>query len=230
MHKMTGIRRQVECGCAIVSCCALLWLSQGCVRQEPIQPGNATLPVSQQGLPFHNDHASADDGRRPAVPADAKAASALPFRSAPQSGVLPSGTLLTVQLEDSLSTTKVRAGDTFRATMATSFTVGGDVIVDRGASVIGRVESAQSQRPRAARILGPGYFRLSLTAITVAGRQVALQTSSLFTHGDTSPTDRHSIDVQVQKGRRLTFRLTAPAVLGDRDSMADRQYLSPTSE
>jgi hypothetical protein len=230
MHKMTRLRRQVGCVAAIVSCCVVLWLSQGCVRQEPIHPSNASLPASQQALPFHNDHASTDDGSHPAIPADAKAASALPFHSAPQSGILPSGTLLTVQLEDSLSTAKVRAGDIFRATIATPFTVGGQLIVDRGIAVIGRVESAQSEQPHADRIPSPGYFRLSLTAMTVAGRAVALQTSSLFTHGNPSPSDGRSAEVQVQKGRRLTFRLTAPAILNDRDSMADRQYLSPASE
>ncbi|MGA9543826.1 MAG: hypothetical protein WBQ85_09665 [Candidatus Sulfotelmatobacter sp.] len=147
-----------------------------------------------------------------------------------RSRILPSGTLLTVQLDESLSTAKVHAGDAFTASVAAPLTVDGDTLVERGTTVTGRVESAQSQTDRPGLVPGSGYFRLTLNAITIEGRQLALQTSSLFARGQLSnagppgtPSDPRSDSVQVQKGRRLTFRLTAPLTVNDRKSMASDQ-------
>ncbi len=151
--------------------------------------------------------------------------------------ILPSGTLLTVQLDDSLSADKVRAGDAFTASVAAPLTIDGDTLIERGTAVTGRVESAQSQADRPGLIPGSGYFRLTLNAITVEGRQLALQTSSLFARGTlpplnvsspASPPDLRLDSLQVQKGRRLTFRLTAPVALDDPNSMANRQSPDPS--
>jgi hypothetical protein len=65
-----------------------------------------------------------------------------------------------------------------------------------------------------------------LSAITVEGRPLALQTSSLFARGTLQQPD----GVRVQKGRRLTFRLTSPVTLNDSNSMATRQTPGPTTE
>jgi hypothetical protein len=83
----------------------------------------------------------------------------------------------------------------------------------------GHVESVRAHA-------GSGYFELTLTAITVDGRQLALQTSSLFARG----TFEQSDGVRVQKGRRLTFRLISPVTINDPNSLADRQSLRPASE
>jgi len=90
----------------------------------------------------------------------------------------------------------------------------------------------QSQVARPGLAPATGYFRLSLSAIDVEGRQVALQTSALFARGTSEPgnvlssgsaSDRRPDGVQVKKGRRLTFRLIAPVTLDDSSSMANRQ-------
>lgn len=204
-------------------CLALsLSLTQSCARSEP-QSSDSAPAVAGQKLPFHpaTDRASAGDGAHPAVsPAsnarDPRMSSALPFAS--HAHILPAGTLLTVQLENSLSTANVREGDTFTASVAAPLTIDGDPMIERGAVATGRVESVRSQA-------GSGYFRLTLNAIAVEGRQLALQTSSLFTRGTSQPPD----EVSVQKGRRLTFRLTSPLTLNEPKAMAS-QSLGPATE
>jgi hypothetical protein len=142
-----------------------------------------------------------------------------------------------VQLEDSLSTPNVHAGDGFIASVAASLTVDGDTLIERGTTVTGRVESAQSQTDRPGLVPGSGYFRLTLNGITIDGRQLVLQTSSLYARGQSptnrssgTPSDLHSDGVHVQKGRRLTFRLTAPLTVNDPKSIASDQSPSALPE
>jgi hypothetical protein len=228
---------------ALVGFCVLcLSLTQGCARSEPTPRTEPASPASEQELPFPQDadHGSASDGAHPAVPPDPKLAGGLPFREGSQPRILPSGTLLTVQLEDSLSTTNVRAGDAFTASVSAPLAIDGQTLIERGTTVTGRVESEQLQAHRPGLVQGSGYFRLTLNAITVGGgRQLMLQTSSLFTRGTLQqskassrggPLDPPSVGVCVPKGRRLTFRLTAPVTLDDPNPMASRQSLRPATE
>jgi len=198
-----------------------LALSQGCARSGPLHRGDTVSPAAEQKLPFHpdGDQASASEGVHPAVSPDPNATGAMPFRVGSHPHIFPSGTLLTVQLEDALSTAKVHAGDPFVATVASALAIDGDPLIERGAMATGHVESVRTDA-------GSGYFQLTLTAITVEGRHLALQTSSLFARGTVQQSD----DIRVQKGRRLTFRLTSPVMLDEPKSMANRQSLSPSIE
>lgn len=218
----------------VIVCLAFgLSLGQGCSRSEP-HPSDVATTVGQQKLPFHppGDQASAAEGRHPAVSPeprspdpnsldpnslDPKKLSAMPFGS--RAHVLPSGTLLTVQLESPLSTADVRDGDTFTASVAAPLAIDGDPLIERGAVATGHVESVRAQA-------GSGYFQLKLSTIAVEGRQLALQTSSLFAQGTSQQPD----GVRMQKGRRLTFRLTSPVTLNEPKSMADRQSLGAPTE
>src|SRR5580698_10295059 len=221
MYTMARLRGDRERASALVAFCLFLSLCQGCVRSEPLRPSDVGSEASQQKLPFHPeaDQASASDGAHPAVSPDTKLTSTLPFRTGPHTNILPSGTLLTVQLENTLSTGAVRAGDTFMASVAAPLTIDGDPLIEPGIVATGHVESVRAHA-------GSGYFELTLTAITVDGRQLALQTSSLFARG----TFEQSDGVRVQKGRRLTFRLISPVTINDPNSLADRQSLRPASE
>jgi hypothetical protein len=233
---MTNLRRALRSRSALGMFCLALSLSQGCARSEPSNPANADS-VEAQRLPFHpdTDPVPVSDGARPAPAPVPKLG--LPFRAGSHSRILPSGTLLTVQLEDSLSTPNVHAGDGFIASVAASLTVDGDTLIERGTTVTGRVESAQSQTDRPGLVPGSGYFRLTLNGITIDGRQLVLQTSSLYARGQSpsnrssgTPSDLHSDGVHVQKGRRLTFRLTAPLTVNDPKSMASDQSPSAPPE
>lgn len=239
MRMMARLRRDLEHLSALIAFCLILGLSQGCAHSE--HQTDASSPVSEQDLPFHPhaDQASNGEATSPAASPDTKLASSLPFRAMSHPRVLPSGTLLTVQLEDSLLASKVRAGDAFTASVAAPLTFERETLIERGSAVTGRVESAQSQADRPGLAAGSGYFRLTLSAITVSGRQLVLQTSSLFARGTFQPssasssggaTDSQSHGVGLQKGRRLTFRLTAPVALDDSNSMANRQYPKPIPE
>jgi hypothetical protein len=241
MGGMTTRPRAVRSRFAFGICCLALAVSQSCARSEPSNAASAGS-AGEQKLPFRPDGdqaSSSNGGAHPAVPPDAKLATGLPFRAASHPRILPSGTLLTVQLEDSLSTATVHAGDAFTASVAAPLTIDGDTVIERGTAVTGRVESAQSQADRPGLAPGSGYFRLSLNAITVEGRQLALQTSSLFARGTSessnvsspgSTAEVRSPNLQVPKGHRLTFRLTAPVTLDHPNSMADRRTAGSISE
>lgn len=225
-----------------VFCLALsLGLSQGCARSEALHPESGPASHKQE-LPFHPDaeQGAANEGAGPAVPPDAKSPAglpgALPFRASSSNGrVVPAGTLLTVHLQGTLSTARVRVGDAFTAVVAAPLTIEGVTLIPSGAAVTGRVESEQSQAGMPGLIPGSGYFRLTLSTISIDGKQIDLQTSSLFAKGTVQPanssassssSDAHLENVRVRKGRTLTFRLTAPLSLDYGNSTATDQHPS----
>jgi hypothetical protein len=227
MHRMSSLR-DLRYRYALAALCLALSLTLGCVRSEPFHPAERAAPASpKQQLPFHPDagHVSAS----PAILPDQKT-TGLPFKAS-RTRALSAGTLLTVQLELSLSAANVHPGDAFTASIAAPLVIDGETVIERGAEVTGRVEAARS-RP------GSGYVRLALSAITVEGAAVELQTSSLFARGTVegaqvsssgNPSNRESEGVRVRKGRRLTFRLTAPVTLNDSSSPDKRQSLSTSA-
>jgi hypothetical protein len=219
-----------------------LGMNQGCARPEPLRATTANSAVGAQKLPFHGDGDS-DSATGSAVPAnstDPRLAASVPFRSG-SSRTLPAGTLLTVQLGSSLSADTAGAGDEFTASVAAPLAIDGDVLVKSGTVVTGRIESIQSPSGlpavRPGLVSGTGYFQLTLSRIAVDGRQLAVQTSSLFARGtprtpsssdqgtlsDTRSQAGHVHGIQVRKGRQLTFRLTAPVALDVPNSVAERQ-------
>ncbi len=226
MHIMAAFRGNRAHSFALAVLCLSLALAQGCARSDSLHR-NATSPASQQKLPFHPaaDQSAPADGTVLAAAADPKAPASLPFHESP-SRVLPSGTLLTVQLQDSLSTRKVHAGDPFTASVTAPLTLDGDTLIEPGTTVTGSVESSRVQLDRPGTATGSGYFRLSLSSMNVAGRQLALQTSSLFARGTFQQAD----GVRVPKGRHLTFRLTAPVTLDDSKAAENRTSPAPNRE
>jgi hypothetical protein len=228
-----------------------LGMNQGCARPEPLRVTAANSAASAQKLPFHgdSDSDSATDSAVPASSTDPKLAGGVPFRSGSSGRMLPPGTLLTVQLDSSLSADTAGAGDVFMASVAAPLTIDGDTLVKTGTAVTGRVESIQTPSGSPAATPGSvsetGYFQLTLSRIAVDGRQLAIQTSSLFARGtprapsssahgtlsdvrsdvrnDVRSQGVHVHGIQVRKGRRLTFRLTAPVALDATNSVAERQ-------
>ena len=220
---------------AVVLTC--LAFGSACARQQDgSQRTGANLPASEEAPPFQQVQNVASSERTLAIPQDSKPATALPFHAA-QLCILPSGTFLTVKLDRSLVPGRVHAGDPFLAAVAGPIQIDGHTVIDSGTQVTGRVESAQASSPRLGRSTipgmnrGKGYVQLTLTAIVVDGKQLPLQTASLFAHG-TSPQSNPSsrrIDtdlqsesdiVRVQKGRRLTFRLIAPITVDEPHAVA----------
>lgn len=147
-----------------------------------------------------------------ATPASATAATPepLPFRDLS----IPAGTLLTVRLQNTVSADHPGDSGSFEAVMDEPVVVDGNTIVPKGSSVAGRVESASVSQMRGNR----GYLRLVLDSIDIAGHEMPVLTSSLFTRARTqsnsyAATDAPSNPITLEKGRRLTFRLAQPLYL-----------------
>src|SRR5581483_6564106 len=87
---------------------------------------------------------------------------------------LPPGTILPIQLEDTLSTEHNNRGDAFRGTLDSPIVINGFIIADKGSTVMGRVVNVQ----RAHLIGGASDLTLTLTDInTTDGQLVKIQTS-----------------------------------------------------
>lgn len=209
-----------------------LLLAVSCERPAPVQTAD-TAPTDQHEVPFHaapvTQKASPDGSQA----GQENAETGLPFQEAKN---LPAGTLLTVRLKNPISTENP-GKETFEAVMDEPVVIEGNRLVPRGTGVEGRVESAQSSNVRGNR----GYVRLALDSIHLGGENLPVQTSSLFVKGNAAGTlapqggERdaqegkiHPIQPQagvihLEKGRRLTFRLTEPAyVAASQRTRADR--------
>jgi hypothetical protein len=186
----------------------------GCARPVGPQSDDGAPPTDQHSVPFHdvagqdsrpNDPASATDHPTPDT--------ALPFHD-PKN--LPAGTLLTVRLKNPIFAQNPGEKGTFEALVDEAVVVEGNKLVPRGTPVLGRVESARSSSVESNR----GYVRLALDSIRLGDVELPVLTSSLFVRGnfaESSPsqgdtTQRSSpIVIHLEKGRRLTFRLSEPA-------------------
>jgi hypothetical protein len=123
--------------------------------------------------------------------------------------------LLTVRLEDPISADR-NAHGVFSAVVDEPVVVDGNVLVARGAGVVGRVESEHFPAIKGNRCC----VRLTLNSIDISGKDFPIQTSTLFAHrngGNADPASSTSPDaIRLTVGRRLTFRLAqATYVAGD---------------
>jgi hypothetical protein len=208
----------------------------GCARSSTLHRNDlaSDSTVATQNLPFHpNPDQATDESVHPAVP-DAKPVSSTPFPAASRFRTIPAGTLITVRLQNSLSISKARAGDVFVASVAEPLTADGGTLIEAGTPVSGTVESAQASENGPGTTPDPGYLRLALNAITVDGRTIGLQTSSLFAKGSFQSNAPQEVSsggngmatqfkvFQIQKGHRLTFRLTTAVKFPEANSLAKR--------
>jgi hypothetical protein len=187
----------------------------GCSRSANFHRSDADAS-NDPNLPFHQD-AGADSAPELHTNPD----SGVPFNSSTKN--LPAGTLLTVRLEDTLSTAKLNSDKNFVARLDAPVTVAGSIILPQGTIVHGRVESARASKVKQ----NTGYLRLTLESLTMDGKEVPVKTSSLFATGsmssdaestaveasNNSGQDTHAKVILLTKGHRLTFRLTAALTL-----------------
>ena len=215
------VKRQIAQGRSatiflLVSC---FFLTFACSRPVGLHGGDGAAQTDKTQVPFQEGQALETEASAREASA-AKLESDLPFHD---SKSLPVGTLVTVRLKNSISTDAPAASGTFEALVEDPITVEGNTVVPRGASVSGRVESARASRIKGNR----NYIRLRLDSIDVAGRDLPVQTSSLFTHGIASvtalsPDANPAAIIQLEKGHRLTFRLTEPVYLASQQTVSSR--------
>jgi hypothetical protein len=149
---------------------ALLLAAAGCSKQIAT-PASAALKNNDQGAvaaPFANKDAEK-------VEQPKSASSSL----VPQEVVIPSGTAITVRLQNAVSSATSRPGDQFEATLDQPITVDGQTVAPEGTHVIGRVVAAR----RSGRLTHPGYLRIALSSVDVNGKAIPIQSSSVMVAG-----------------------------------------------
>jgi len=161
------------------------------------QPGQA---------PFRDDGGRSNSPSLADFSADrdssSKAGNSIPFHD---SQGLPVGTLLVIRLKNLISADAVKANNSFEAVIDEPVLGQGNTLIPRGAIATGYVESVGTSSVKANR----GYIRLALATVHVGGSDLPVQASSLFVRQAPGKGVSAST-IQLEKGRRLTFRLTEP--------------------
>jgi hypothetical protein len=188
-----------------------LVVAAGCSRPNPVS-STAGAQSGQPQAPFNDgeQHPGKGSSREPSAETQdsADSGTGIPFRD-PHS--LPAGTLLTVRLDKSISADAPEGSGTFAAIVDEPIVIDGVTLIPRGAIAAGRVESARTSAMKRDR----GYVRLTLATIDIGGQDFRVQTASLFARANAragssiEKTSAGSV-IRLDKGRRLTFRLTGP--------------------
>ncbi len=97
----------------------------------------------------------------------------------PSQVTVPSGTPVPVRLQANVSSASSEPGQQFDAVLEEPLVVNGQTVAPKGAPVIGRVVAAR----HSGRLHNSGYIRLTLASIEIGGKQVPVQTSSVFAAG-----------------------------------------------
>ena len=85
---------------------------------------------------------------------------------------IPAGTRISVRTIDGIDSTRNRVGDRFTASLEEPLTLDGNVVVDKGADVYGRLEESKASGT----FTGQSQLRLALTGIVVDGQAVPVVT------------------------------------------------------
>jgi len=147
------------------------------------------LPVANPGL---TEPAPAPEPIAKAAPRDMNPGPPLPFppteqalppKPQPIQATVPSGTILSVRLLETLNTDRNQPGDRFRASLEDAIVMDGNVIVPRGTTVEGRLLEAQ----QAGRVGGVAQFAMELSQLRLpSGEAVVLQTDTVTRQGEGS--------------------------------------------
>jgi hypothetical protein len=149
------------------------------------QPPANQAPPPDQGSP---DQGSPDPGTPAGAPAPdpqqgPPPQSAPPQRYVPTTITLPSGSWVTVRLNEPLSSDHNQTGDAFTGTLLEPIVSNGLLIARRGETVTGIVTEAQ----KAGRVSGVSHLKIELTGIQLAdGRQIQVKTKLIDRKGNTS--------------------------------------------
>ena len=93
--------------------------------------------------------------------------------------VVPAGTPVIIRLQNSISSASATPGQSFDFTVVEPIIVDGKTIAAAGANGVGRVVAARSS----GRLHNAGYLRIAMASVEVQGKQVPVQSSSIFISG-----------------------------------------------
>lgn len=116
-----------------------------------------------------NTASNSSDNSAQGAPASAPA----PPRPAPPPVVIAAGKVLTVTLDQNVSTKENSTGDRFKASLAEPVTVNGRTVLPVGTKATGTVVQAKS----AGRLKGSAILALSLDSLTIHGKRYSIETS-----------------------------------------------------
>jgi hypothetical protein len=120
------------------------------------------------------DQAGPDAASNSSPSAAESAKSAVKRVLEPKPIVVPADTVVTVVLDQTISSKASKAGDKFSATVEAPVEIEGKLAIPKGARADGVVKEAKA----AGRFKGGASLALELTSVTVAGRDYEIQTSS----------------------------------------------------
>ena len=146
---------------------------------QPVETAQNTPPPQQQGPiipmtptnipPLNSETVRSVEERKPAPPPQ------------PKTVTIPAGTLLSVRVDETLSSSRNQTGDSFRATLDQPLIVDGFVIAERGSKVEGRVSEVDG----GGRVRGVSRMAVELVRLTTSdGQRVRLQTEGFTKQGE----------------------------------------------
>jgi len=159
---------------AAVAMIVLLLLVAGCSKKpeqssSTAPTGTAGATGSTGGAPGTSTSAAAP---APAMAPGSTQPSAPP---APTTVTVPEGTVLTVRLNEKVSSKESSPGDRFTATVAEPVQVDGNDVIPKGAAVTGTVTEAQAR----GKIKGSATLRLVLDSVSVNGSRYDVRTTAV---------------------------------------------------
>jgi hypothetical protein len=149
---------------ATLALVVFLLLVAGCSK-KPEETSNAATPSGTTAgttAPAPGSAAPASTAQPPAPPA-------------PQPVTLPEGTVITVRLNEKVSSKDNSSGDRFTATVAEPVQVDGKDVIPKGAAVTGTVTDAKAR----GKIKGAASLRLVLDAVTVNEKKYDIRTTAV---------------------------------------------------
>jgi BON domain len=168
------------------------------VREERRPSPSSRYRSSRPSSSTSASNKGGDNGLRTTVPADSSSgtnsggagssydssqSSAPPVPTPvplPQKITVPSGTQLSVRLNDEVDSEKAQVGDVFHGSISAPVSIGDQTAIPTTADVEGRVVEVKS----AGRFAGQSVLTLELTKLTMSGKTYSLQTSQWTKSGN----------------------------------------------
>jgi hypothetical protein len=125
-------------------------------------------------VPPSNSNGSSYDSAQSSAPATP------PLPPVPQKITVPSGTQLSIRLNDEVNSEKAQVGDVFHGSLSAPVAIGDQTVIPTSADVEGRVVEVKS----AGRFAGQSILTLELTKLSMNGHSYSLQTSQWSKSGN----------------------------------------------
>jgi hypothetical protein len=166
----TGIR-----GLALALCLLIVIAACSKKSEQPATeaPANNAATTPAENAPPAATNNPAESTAPPARSEKSKAAEAKPIEVKPV--VVPVGTVLTIRLDQAVSSKTSNSGDTFTGTTSSPVDVDGKTVIPSGAKAEGTIVEAVPL----GRFKGGARLSLSLTSISVDGKSHQIKTSAM---------------------------------------------------